>query len=346
MFKTIKFFLFVWIAALSLLGCQSVTPQPSAPIIQTVTFSNTATLLPSPSLTASTTPFPTSTLTLTPPPVPSPSFPGLLAFLGTDEYAPGLTPSRLDLFLVDENGQLTRLTEGAAVIDFAWSPDGRKLLFSAALQDINNILNYDLYLIEIDRSQLTPIQIGLDTDSVEGEAAWAPDGSKIAFTQFLGGEHRIYVMNPDGSEIHFLVEGGAPSWSSDGQNLVFVKRLLGEAVGDLYMIGADGSELRQITDNMFVNRPVFSPDGERIAFLGYDMNGQNPGIYIVQADGTGVTQLTNGLNWPSWFSTTQVLFAAKNSIFTLGIGGGPRETLIRLPTNFYLEFAAKQPEVP
>lgn len=96
--------------------------------------------------------------------------------------------------------------------------------------------SFDLYQINVDGSNLMPIPIELKTLSNEEGAVWSPDGQKIAFSQFLGGKERIYIMNADGSDVRFLVEGGDPCWSPDGQNIIFVKRLMKSAEGDLYVI--------------------------------------------------------------------------------------------------------------
>lgn len=52
-----------------------------------------------------------------------------------------------------------------------------------------------------------------------------------------------------------------PAWSPDGRRIAF------SSDSDIYVMNADGSEVRQLTDHEAVDRtPAWSPDGSRIAF--------------------------------------------------------------------------------
>jgi opacity protein-like surface antigen len=67
-----------------------------------------------------------------------------------------------------------------------------------------------------------------------------------------------------------------PAWSPDGKQIAFVDH---RGAGDLYVMNADGSGLRQLTQsslppaaNYGARQPAWSPDGSRIAF-GYGYTG-------------------------------------------------------------------------
>jgi len=59
---------------------------------------------------------------------------------------------------------------------------------------------------------------------------------------------------------------------------------------EIYVINADGTGLRPLTDGM---DPAWSPDGKRVAFARW--GGQHPGIYIVDQDGKNEAQV---FGWP------------------------------------------------
>jgi len=59
---------------------------------------------------------------------------------------------------------------------------------------------------------------------------------------------------------------------------------------EIYVINADGTGLRQLTDGL---DPAWSPDGKRVAFARW--GGQYPGIYIVDEDGKNEAQV---FGWP------------------------------------------------
>lgn len=342
---------------LTLLACQPSSLKDAESLTEDVMI--TSTLYSTVNLTSPTqatpqfsTPFspsltlplpPVTPLFITATPTPYLSSDCLLAFLGVDDYVDGYTPSQYDLYLMAANNQLINLTNGAVVKDFAWSPDGEKLLFSAIMSP-ESATSFDLYFIDVTNDTLSPILISneLEVNAIEGEATWSPDGKNIAFTQYLGGKELIYIMDEDGTQTRFLTEGGSPSWSPDGTHIVFVRRLSGEPVGDIYTVNKDGSHLRQITTDLFANKPVFSPNGDLIAFVSSQV-GQNFGIYIVKLDGTGITKLMNSLVSPNWLSENQILFAVQNSIFSINVASGQRTKIVQLPTNFFLQFASSQP---
>ena len=90
----------------------------------------------------------------------------------------------------------------------------------------------------------------------------------------------------------------APHLSPDGKR--YVTRWLHPTQEDVAIINNDGSNLRALTDDKYVNRrPRWFPDGERIAFSS-DRSGVNQ-IWTINADGTGLRQLTfaadNGADW-------------------------------------------------
>ena len=73
--------------------------------------------------------------------------------------------------------------------------------------------------------------------------AWSPDGTRIAFVK----DGQIHVMNTDGSEMFPTGVGGhGPVWSPDGRQIAFYAGV--NEQNYVYIMNADGTNLRQLTD--------------------------------------------------------------------------------------------------
>jgi Tol biopolymer transport system component len=110
-----------------------------------------------------------------------------------------------------------------------WSPDGRNLLVrrSAALDD--GSFDANLWTVPVAEGR-AGIAVPIDTTvgrSVEDEAVWSPDGTRIAWVAQTGPAHQrdVFVSRADGSRTINATENPAEdyhiSWSSDGNLLGF-----------------------------------------------------------------------------------------------------------------------------
>jgi len=99
--------------------------------------------------------------------------------------------------------------------------------------------------------------------------AFASYPGKIVFTSDRDGNHDIYIMEGDGSDLVRLTGDAAyddqPALSPDGELVVFVSNRDGN--NELYVVGADGKGLRRLTDTLCPELdPSFSPDGKWVLF--------------------------------------------------------------------------------
>ncbi len=117
--------------------------------------------------------------------------------------------------------------------------------------------------------------------------AWSKDGSKI-LTQIRTYNNlaKIYIVNSDGSEQRFLVDGYFPNWISNDQ-IIF------EGQG-ICLINSDGSGLNHITDGSIPDfSPVVSPKLDKIVFRSFrDNDSDKASLHIMNMDGSGIKEIS------------------------------------------------------
>jgi len=87
----------------------------------------------------------------------------------------------------------------------------------------------------------------------DGEPAWSPDGTKIAFVSQRDGNDQIYVMNADGSGqtrlTHDTASDLTPAWSSDATQIMFTHSVVNQSPNIYVMSAIDGSGLTLVQAN-------------------------------------------------------------------------------------------------
>jgi TolB protein len=158
-----------------------------------------------------------------------------------------------DIWVSDVDGRTPKNLTNDPANDFspAWSPDGTRIAFSKWRGADRGI-----FVMRADGSRLTRLSTGSDFG-----AAWSPDGSGIAFSR----GHGIWLMAADGADPHEIThsEGGDrdPSWSPDGSIIAFSR-----GQGSIVIVSVDGSGPVAISGGGSDAQPAWSPDGTTIAF--------------------------------------------------------------------------------
>lgn len=188
-------------------------------------------------------------------------------------------------------GVRTLALNGDDAYPIAWSPDSRRLMFGTGqLQANGQRFTSQLLIFDLDDDTATTVSSrGSNAESV---AAWAPDGSRIAFTADRDGEPEVFVMEADGTNVtnlsrHSTVDRD-PAWSPDLQRIAFVSNRAGDT--DLYTIRPDGTDLRQITTTTDIeSQPVWLSQTV-LAFLG--QRDEDSDVWLADAFTGEVRQIT------------------------------------------------------
>lgn len=99
---------------------------------------------------------------------------------------------------------------------------------------------------------------------------WSPDGSKLAFQSYRGGQFNLWIISRDGTHPRQLTHGPydhrEPRWSPDGRYLAFSSDLAGSYA--IYTYDLKTADIALIADTPSEEyEPVWSPDGHKIAFV-------------------------------------------------------------------------------
>jgi Tol biopolymer transport system component len=215
-----------------------------------------------------------------------------------------LNQSNQQAYLMNSDGSnVTQLTSTGDQVT-SWSPQGDKLL--SKVFDSNSLPQiFKMNSGGTGRTQLTfgpPLYTGWGAN---WDAAWSPDGTRIAFTtdrdSTIGNNcYEIYVMNADGSNPTPLRpqppcvlnwSAWEPAWSPDGSKIAYAADV--SATVAIFVMNADGSGPIQLTQGADDEQPSWNEDGTKIVFAHHPTSGGTSQVYSVSPNGSSETQLTN-----------------------------------------------------
>jgi WD40-like Beta Propeller Repeat len=162
----------------------------------------------------------------------------------------------------------------------------------------------DLRAMDVDGTHV----IGLaDGAGPEFDGSWSPDGARAVYRDSRRGintDDEIFVVGSNGSARRNLTNDPGndwgPDWSPDGTTIAFNSDRAGGAMGG-YLMDPDGSNVRMIDVDTWIEYPSWSPDAKRLAFMG--AVGSNYEIFTIELETQTVRRLTNSPGqdgWPVW----------------------------------------------
>jgi Tol biopolymer transport system component len=216
-----------------------------------------------------------------------------------------------------------------------FSPDMKQIVFQAEEKDTGNPF-YQIFVMDLATNSFRRVSPGVGKTTC---AYFSPDGKKIIFAsshldpdakkhyetelkqreeEKQSGKRRRYVWDFDPHmdifEINADLSGGLRrltdakgydaegSYSPDGKQIVFCSNRSGEKNLELYIMDADGKNVRQLTKapQCYNGGPFFSPDGKQVIFRSDRKKKDQLQLYVINTDGTGERALTDDLNWVQW----------------------------------------------
>lgn len=211
-----------------------------------------------------------------------------------------------------ETEEVTQLTNNAGDCCPAWAPDGKTIAFTRS-SDNNGM---GIFLVPASKNKETAVTYNgqnlaillagkerrLDTLGISpkrGELAWSPDGKSIVFSAGTS----IALISLEGSTVKRiteappLAEDWGPSFSPDGQKILFVRSPDSGIPEEIMSVSKSGSDVTRVTSqhSRILGAPQWSIDGKSVIFSS-DF-GSHPGLWRAPLDSTMVPVQINDSGW-------------------------------------------------
>ncbi|MCP2605058.1 DPP IV N-terminal domain-containing protein [Candidatus Aminicenantes bacterium AH-873-B07] len=207
-----------------------------------------------------------------------------------------------EIYLLTKNG-LRKLTNNTWSDEYPkWSPDGKKIAFTA-----NPGGSYEIFVMNEDGSNI----VQLTTTKYDAiEHTWFPNGKKIAYTierrRGIFRSYKLWMVDIKTKKTKRLLSdfqgsSALPNFSPSGHLMGFTgKKRIG---WDVAVYNFRTGKVLFLTEGGKACRPTFSRDGKKIAYVSSVSDGKGD-IWIMNPDGTGKVRLTRRDKtydyFPSW----------------------------------------------
>jgi len=222
-----------------------------------------------------------------------------------------------------------------SVSDPVWSPDGRRIAFTAGCPTCTP----RLYVVATSGRHLREIPTGPGGVHSPG---WSPRGDAIVFTRQRGEDQFIVAVNLRTDRVRVINSepetadnsDSTPAWSPDGRRIVFARELHHEDV-TLWLVPAAGGSRRLLIrhDNAFdQSHPQWSPDGKHVVFMQATNRSVTWDLYVFDTATGTASRLTRDPHNefdPAWapdgksvaFASDAASRAGFRSVYIIGAGG-------------------------
>jgi WD40 repeat protein len=195
----------------------------------------------------------------------------------------------IGLWVVSASQEPRRVANGAGM--FVWSSTGAELATIRLTSPLHtNIAGSTVSTIDPVTGEATVVgSIPERVGDVTSSPAWSPDLARFVFGARGGAIYSLDVRSGASSLLVRLPGDHLDSvdqilWSPDGAHIAVVND--GEP-GGVYVMGADGSNVRVLLDDYSETSVAWSPDGTRLAYA----DGSRPVVWVAPMDGSAPTRI-------------------------------------------------------
>ena len=187
--------------------------------------------------------------------------------------------------------------------DFDPSPDSKRIIFTAKYTNRRNDGDKsEIYIINVSDKLKTRLT---NNQAPESGLAWAPDGSKFAYTaaddkQWLNRNSKIWIMNPNSKEYRKVsgkFEGSFRSiiWTPDSRYILFSGQQ--RSNGNLYKLDIETGDYRQLTNiEGRLSASSFTKDRKKMVYSFSDFDSPSD-LYVSDVDNFSPIRITDANPW-------------------------------------------------
>jgi serine/threonine protein kinase len=163
-------------------------------------------------------------------------------------FANRATNGSTSIWMVNSNGLNAHQVYAGinTIVATRWSPDGETIAYAMSIGIPND---YEIFTMDVDGKNHRRISQGLL--GIGGSIDWSPNSRYLLVYAGPVGDKDIFQINVATGDSTQLTDGGnnaAASYSPDGEYIAF-NSLRNNDQADIYIMNADGSRLRQLTDD-------------------------------------------------------------------------------------------------